>query len=72
MFERLREAYDYIIVDLSPLAPVVDVRAMTHLIDSFVFVAEWGRTKMDVAEHALSSARGVYETCSASFSTRPI
>jgi succinoglycan biosynthesis transport protein ExoP len=61
MFERLREAYDYIIVDLSPLAPVVDVRAMTHLIDSFVFVTEWGRTKMDVAEHALSSARGVYE-----------
>jgi len=61
MFEKLREVYDYIIVDLSPLAPVVDVRAMTHLVDSFVFVVEWGRTKIDVAEHALGSARGVYE-----------
>jgi succinoglycan biosynthesis transport protein ExoP len=59
MFERLREAYDYVIVDLSPLAPVVDVRVMTPLIDSFVFVVDWGRTKIDVVEHALSTTRGV-------------
>ena len=49
------------IVDLSPLAPVVDVRVVTPLVDSFVFIAEWGRTKIDVAEHALANARGVYE-----------
>jgi len=61
MFETLREGYDYVIVDLSPLAPIVDVRAMTHLVDSFVFVVEWGRTKIDVAEHALSNARAVFE-----------
>ena len=61
VFESLREIYDYVIVDLSPLAPVVDVRVVTHFIDLFVFVAEWGRTKVDVAEHALASARGVYE-----------
>ena len=61
VFEKLRAAYDYVIVDLSPLAPVVDVRAMTHLVDSFVFVVEWGRTKIDVAEHVLSGAPGVYE-----------
>src|SRR5262245_47632002 len=61
LFERLRRAYVYIIVDLPPLAPVVDVRAMTHLIDSFVFVIEWGRTKIDVVEHALRMAPGVYD-----------
>jgi polysaccharide biosynthesis transport protein len=61
MFERLREAYDYVIVDLSPLAPVVDVRVMTPLIDSFVFVVDWGRTKIDIVEHALSTTRGVYD-----------
>jgi polysaccharide biosynthesis transport protein len=61
LFEWLRQSYDYIIVDLSPLAPVVDVRAMTHLVDSFVFIVEWGRTKIDVAEHALGTARGVYD-----------
>jgi len=61
LFERLRQAYEYIIVDLPPLAPVVDVRAMTHLIDSFVFVIEWGRTRIDVVEHALRMAPGVYD-----------
>jgi succinoglycan biosynthesis transport protein ExoP len=61
LFERLRQSYEYIVVDLSPLAPVVDVRAMTHLVDSFVFVVEWGRTKIDVVEHALRTAQGVYD-----------
>jgi polysaccharide biosynthesis transport protein len=61
LFAALREAFDYVIVDLSPLAPVVDVRAMAHLVDSFVFVVEWGRTKIDVAEHALGAAPGVYD-----------
>jgi polysaccharide biosynthesis transport protein len=61
LFEGLRQSYEYIIVDLSPLAPVVDVRAMTHLVDSFVFVIEWGRTKIDVVEHALRMTPGVYD-----------
>jgi polysaccharide biosynthesis transport protein len=61
LFERLRQSYEYIIVDLPPLAPVVDVRAMTHLVDSFVFVIEWGRTKIDVVERALRMAPGVYD-----------
>jgi succinoglycan biosynthesis transport protein ExoP len=61
LFDCLRESYDYVIVDLPPLAPIVDVRVMTNLIDSFVFVVEWGSTKIDVAEHALDNARGVYD-----------
>jgi polysaccharide biosynthesis transport protein len=61
LFEMLRQRYDHIIVDLPPLAPVVDVRAMTHLVDSSVFVIEWGRTKIDVVEHALEESRSVYE-----------
>jgi polysaccharide biosynthesis transport protein len=60
-FENLRASYEYVVVDLSPLMPVVDVRAVTHLIDSFLFVVEWGRTKIDIAEHALNTARGVHE-----------
>jgi succinoglycan biosynthesis transport protein ExoP len=59
LMDRLRQSYDYVIVDLSPLAPVVDVRAITHLVDCFVLVVEWGRTKIDVVEKALKTARGV-------------
>jgi len=61
LFDRLRETYDYVVVDLSPLAPVVDVRATYNLVDSYIFVIEWGRTKIDVVEHALGAARGVYD-----------
>jgi succinoglycan biosynthesis transport protein ExoP len=60
-FVRLRENYDYVVVDLSPVAPVVDVRSTAHLVDFYVFVIEWGKTKIDVAEHALATARGVYD-----------
>jgi succinoglycan biosynthesis transport protein ExoP len=61
LFDQLRDTYDYVIVDLSPLAPVVDVRATSNLVDSYIFVIEWGRTKIDVVEHALNAARGVYD-----------
>lgn len=61
LFEKLRESYDYIVVDLPPLAPIVDTRAASPLIDSFVFVIEWGRTKIDVVEHALGHAEEVYD-----------
>jgi polysaccharide biosynthesis transport protein len=61
LFDQLRERYDYIIVDFSPIAPIVDVRATTHLVDSFVFVIEWGRTKIDIVEHALDKAPVIYE-----------
>jgi len=61
LFDRLRETYDYVVVDFSPLAPVVDVRATSNLVDSYIFVIEWGRTKIDVVEHALGAARGVYD-----------
>jgi succinoglycan biosynthesis transport protein ExoP len=61
LFEKLRQTFDYIIVDLSPLMPVVDVRASTELINSYLFVIEWGRTKTDVVERTLTSAKVVYE-----------
>jgi polysaccharide biosynthesis transport protein len=61
LFDKLRTTYDYIIVDLPPLAPIVDVRATTPLIDCFVLVVEWGKTKIDVVQHALRTAPNVYE-----------
>jgi polysaccharide biosynthesis transport protein len=61
LFDVLRRTHDYVIVDLPPLLPIVDVRASTNLVDGYVYVVEWGRTKIDVVEQALRSARGVYE-----------
>ena len=60
-FEKLRHTYDYVIVDLPPLAPLVDVRGTTHLVDSYLLVVDWGRTYTAIVQHALSRAPGVYE-----------
>jgi succinoglycan biosynthesis transport protein ExoP len=57
--ERLRNEYAYVIVDLPPLAPVIDTRATTNLVDFYIGVIEWGGTKIDVVEHALSRASEV-------------
>ncbi len=62
LFDKLRASYDYVIVDLPPLAPIVDVRATTPLVDCFILVIEWGRTKIDVVQHALHTAPNVYES----------
>jgi len=61
LFDQLRASYDYIILDLSPLAPVVDVRMTAHLVDSYIFVIEWGRTRLEAVEKALKGARSVRE-----------
>jgi polysaccharide biosynthesis transport protein len=61
LFDRLRATYDYIIVDLPPFAPLVDVRVTSPLIDCFILVVEWGRTKIDVVQHALHTAPNIYE-----------
>jgi capsular exopolysaccharide synthesis family protein len=62
LFDRLRASYDYVIVDLPPLSPVVDVRATASLMDCFILVVEWGRTKIDVVQHALHTAPNIYES----------
>ena len=61
LFDQLSQDYEYVIADLSPLAPIVDVRATINFIDSYVMVIEWGRTKIGVVEHSLAKAHDLYE-----------
>ncbi|MHC2390581.1 MULTISPECIES: AAA family ATPase [Bradyrhizobium] len=62
LFDLLRNDYDYVIVDLPPLTPLVDVRATSSLIDCYILVIEWGRTKIDVVQHALHTAPNIHES----------
>jgi len=52
-FHQLREHYDRIILDLSPMAPVIDVRATGGLTDSYILVIEWAKARVDVVERVL-------------------
>lgn len=62
LFDRLRQSYDYVIVDLPPLTPLVDVRVTAPLIDCYVLIVEWGRTKIDVVQHALHTAPTILDS----------
>ncbi|WP_407121658.1 polysaccharide biosynthesis tyrosine autokinase [Bradyrhizobium sp. STM 3561] len=56
LITQLRSKYDYVVLDMPPMAPVVDVRVTSSFVDSYVFVVEWGKTKIDVIKHNLRTA----------------
>ena len=55
--------FDYIIVDLPPLAPVLDVRAAASMFDAFILMVEWGRTAPLVVQTILASDKLLYDKC---------
>jgi len=61
LFTALQKKYDYVIVDLAPLVARFDVLAISHLIDSYLLVIEWGGTKIEAVQYALRNAPGVHE-----------
>jgi succinoglycan biosynthesis transport protein ExoP len=61
LFEGLRSHFDYVVVDLSPLVPIVDVRAALSLVDAHILIIEWGTTNIETVQRALHSARTVYD-----------
>ncbi|MET0904933.1 MAG: CpsD/CapB family tyrosine-protein kinase, partial [Tardiphaga sp.] len=56
-----RSRYDYVLVDLPPILPVVDVKAAAHLFDAFVLVVEWGSTATDEIVRAVNTSPIVRE-----------
>jgi polysaccharide biosynthesis transport protein len=61
LVENLRKTYDYVIIDFPPLAPVVDVRATTEIVDSYIYVVEWGKTHTNLVQNKLLGCPEIYE-----------
>ncbi|WP_426527984.1 polysaccharide biosynthesis tyrosine autokinase [Bradyrhizobium sp. McL0615] len=59
LIESLKNYCDFIIVDMAPLISTVDVLAVSRFVESYMFVVEWGSTKMDAVRHALGNAPAV-------------
>jgi capsular exopolysaccharide synthesis family protein len=53
LLDQLRGKFDFIVLDLPPAMPVVDVRAAAPVLDGFLFVVEWGATTEGVVAHAI-------------------
>jgi succinoglycan biosynthesis transport protein ExoP len=61
MLKAAKNDYDYVLVDLPPILPVVDVKAVSHLFDAFVLVVEWGSTSTDEILKAVAASPALSE-----------
>jgi polysaccharide biosynthesis transport protein len=49
-----RHGFNHVIIDLPPVGAISDARAIAPLVDSFILVVNWGSTRFDVVEQALT------------------
>jgi len=61
MLKSAANDYDYILVDLPPVLPIVDVKAAAHLFDAFILVVEWGSTSTDDVLRAIAASNTLSE-----------
>jgi succinoglycan biosynthesis transport protein ExoP len=53
------QTYEYVVLDLPPIGPVVNARGMAPVIDTFVFVVAWGSTSRGAVRSALARERAI-------------
>lgn len=63
VFANLLSKYEYIVLDLPPVGAVVDARALSSTIDSFVYVVEWGRTARRAVRNAFQTEEQISRKC---------
>jgi succinoglycan biosynthesis transport protein ExoP len=63
LLDMARANFDYIVLDLPPLGPVVDARAISPNIDAFLFVVEWGKTSRKVVRSTFGSEPAIANKC---------
>jgi Mrp family chromosome partitioning ATPase len=56
LLRSVKNEYDYVLVDLPPILPVVDVKAAAHLFEAFILVVEWGNTSTDEVLKAINTS----------------
>jgi succinoglycan biosynthesis transport protein ExoP len=61
IIDKARQGFDYVIIDLPPLGPIVDVRAAQSMFDAFIFVIEWGETSRSVVRSTFESDGDIYD-----------
>ena len=55
LVEKLRGAFDYVVIDTPPVGPVIDARVAMQLVDKVIFVVRWQATTREVVAQTLES-----------------
>ncbi len=63
MLEELKAHFDYIVLDLPPVGPVVDARAISPMLDASLAVIEWGRTSRRVVRTTFEVQPELMQKC---------
>jgi succinoglycan biosynthesis transport protein ExoP len=63
LLEELKAHFDYIVLDLPPLGPVVDARAVSPMLDASLAVIEWGRTSRRVVRTTFAVQPELMQKC---------
>ena len=50
LISRLKETFDYVVLDTPPVGPVVDAIIVANLADKTIFVVRWGSTPRELVE----------------------
>jgi succinoglycan biosynthesis transport protein ExoP len=56
LVDTARQAYDLVIIEVPPIAAVVDYKMIAQLCDRFIFVVEWGKTSQRMVLECLDDA----------------
>ena len=63
LLTRCGDDFDFVVIDLPPVTPVVDVRAFGHRVDGFILVIEWGRTSRRAVRSVLNAEPQLMRKC---------
>jgi polysaccharide biosynthesis transport protein len=63
VLRQARHDFDWVVLDLPPLGPVIDTRAMVGQIDALVLVLEWGLTTRRLVRTTLEADRQIRDKC---------
>jgi succinoglycan biosynthesis transport protein ExoP len=63
LLARARAQYDYIVLDLPPIGPVADARAISARVDAFVLVVQWGRVPRQLVRTTLQAEPHIADKC---------
>jgi exopolysaccharide transport family protein len=61
ILDRLRQHFDYVIIDSPPLVPLIDARALAEIVDRVVLTIRWDSTPQDVVAQAFGTLALAYD-----------
>jgi capsular exopolysaccharide synthesis family protein len=55
LVDKLRQAYDYVIIDTPPIGPVIDAKVAVQLADKVIFMVRWQATPREMVAQSIGS-----------------